>query len=167
MCRPAYRTFRKSVTIQHSDDECNMSISLILCLSCPSPEINLVCVCYPWLFVSWLYPPSLDNMKSYWQTFINNHRTTRRLTYQVSVQVIPSSIRIGATNLKIHIKYKIIINISGCWDSVVGITTGYGLDDRGVGVRVPVGSRLFCSPLRPDRLWGPPSLLSNGYIPRG
>jgi hypothetical protein len=26
-------------------------------------------------------------------------------------------------------------------DSVVGIATGYGLDDRGVGVRVPVGSQ--------------------------
>jgi hypothetical protein len=26
-------------------------------------------------------------------------------------------------------------------DSVVGIATGYGLDDRGVGVRVPVGSK--------------------------
>jgi hypothetical protein len=48
-------------------------------------------------------------------------------------------------------------------DSVVGIATGYGLDDRGVGVRVPVGSRFFSSPSRPDRLWGPPSLLSNGY----
>jgi hypothetical protein len=37
-------------------------------------------------------------------------------------------------------------------DSVVGIATGYGLDDRGVGVRVPVWSRIFSSPLLPDRL---------------
>jgi hypothetical protein len=37
------------------------------------------------------------------------------------------------------------------------------LDDRGVGVRVPVGSRIFSSPSRPDWLWGPPNLLSNGY----
>jgi hypothetical protein len=44
-------------------------------------------------------------------------------------------------------------------DSVVGIATGYGLDDRGVGVRVPV---IFSSPSRPDRLWGPPNLLPNG-----
>jgi hypothetical protein len=35
-------------------------------------------------------------------------------------------------------------------DSVVGIATGYGLNDRGLGVRVPVGSRIFCSPRRPD-----------------
>jgi hypothetical protein len=48
-------------------------------------------------------------------------------------------------------------------DSAVGIATGYGLDDLGVGVRVPVGSRIFCSPHLPNRLWGPPSLLSNGY----
>jgi hypothetical protein len=55
-------------------------------------------------------------------------------------------------------------------DSVVGIAIGYGLDDQGVGVQVPVGSRIFSSPHHPDRLWGPPSLLCNGYqrlFPRG
>jgi hypothetical protein len=29
--------------------------------------------------------------------------------------------------------------------SGVGIATGYGLDDLGVGVRVPVGTRIFSS----------------------
>jgi hypothetical protein len=60
-------------------------------------------------------------------------------------------------------------------DSVVGIATGYRLDDRGVGVRVPVGSRIFSSPRRPDRLWGPtqppiqwvPWALSPGVSGRG
>jgi hypothetical protein len=55
-------------------------------------------------------------------------------------------------------------------DSVVGIATGYGLDDRGVGVRVPVVSRIFSSPRCPDRLWVPLNLISNGYrgfFPRG
>jgi hypothetical protein len=47
--------------------------------------------------------------------------------------------------------------------SVVGIKTGYGLDDRGVGVRVSVGSRIFSPQRRPDRPWGPPNLLFNGY----
>jgi hypothetical protein len=48
-------------------------------------------------------------------------------------------------------------------DSAVGIATGYGLEDRGVGVRIPVLSRNFSSLRRPDRLWGPPNLLCNGY----
>jgi hypothetical protein len=48
------------------------------------------------------------------------------------------------------------------WDSVVGVATGYGLDDRGVGVRVPVGSRIFSSPRRPDRLWGHPASYQMG-----
>jgi hypothetical protein len=54
----------------------------------------------------------------------------------------------------------IVVSILLC---VVGIATGYGLDDRRVGVRVPVGSRIFSSPCRADRFWGPPSLLSNRY----
>jgi hypothetical protein len=48
-------------------------------------------------------------------------------------------------------------------DSVIGIAIGYGLDDWRVGVRVPVGSRMFSSPCRPHWLWSPLSLLSNGY----
>jgi hypothetical protein len=47
-------------------------------------------------------------------------------------------------------------------DSSVGIATGYGLDDRGIGVRVPEGSRIFSSRRRPDWLWAPPNLLFNG-----
>jgi hypothetical protein len=34
-------------------------------------------------------------------------------------------------------------------DSSVGIATAYGLDDRGVGVLVPVGSRIFSTSSRP------------------
>jgi hypothetical protein len=51
----------------------------------------------------------------------------------------------------------------GSRDSAVSIVTSYGLDGRGVKVRVPVGAIFFSSPRRPDRLWGSPSLLSNGY----
>jgi hypothetical protein len=66
--------------------------------------------------------------------------------------------------------YHVYHILSESRDSSVGIVTGYGLDDRGVGVRVPVESRIFCTPRRPDTFWGPPSLLSNGYrgvFPRG
>jgi hypothetical protein len=47
--------------------------------------------------------------------------------------------------------------------SVVGIATGYELDDRGVGIRASVGARIFSSPRRQDRLCGPPNLLSKEY----
>jgi hypothetical protein len=47
--------------------------------------------------------------------------------------------------------------------SVVSVATGYGLDDWGVGFRVPVRSRIFSSLNRPDRLWCPPNL-SSGYM---
>jgi hypothetical protein len=36
-------------------------------------------------------------------------------------------------------------------DSSVGTATDCGLDDLGVRIRVPVGSRIFSSALRPDR----------------
>jgi hypothetical protein len=45
------------------------------------------------------------------------------------------------------------------WSSryiAVAIANGYGLDDRGAGVRIPVGSRTFSS-CRADRLWDPPT----------
>jgi hypothetical protein len=48
-------------------------------------------------------------------------------------------------------------------DRAVDIATGYGLNDRGVGVRVPVGSRMFSSPRRLDRFCGPPNLQFNRY----
>jgi hypothetical protein len=50
-------------------------------------------------------------------------------------------------------------------DSSVGIATGYGLDGRRVGVRVPVGARIFSTssrpvlgPIQPPILWVPRAL---------
>jgi hypothetical protein len=60
----------------------------------------------------------------------------------------------------VHILKAMLITVSQ--DSTICIQTGYGMDDREVGVRVPLGLRMFSSPRRPDRLWAPPSLLSNG-----
>jgi hypothetical protein len=53
--------------------------------------------------------------------------------------------------------------------SAFGIATGYGLDERQVSVRVST-EVFLTSPYRSDRLWGAPSLPSNGYrglFPRG
>jgi hypothetical protein len=41
-------------------------------------------------------------------------------------------------------------------ESAVGISAGYGLDGRQVGVR------FFCSPRLPDLFWGPPPSCSIG-----
>jgi hypothetical protein len=47
-------------------------------------------------------------------------------------------------------------------DSSVIIGTDYGMDGQGL---IPgKGTRFFSSAKRPDRLWGPPSLLYNGYL---
>jgi hypothetical protein len=62
------------------------------------------------------------------------------------------------------------ISLNGSRDSAVGIATGYGLDDLGVGVRVLVGSRIFSSPRRPDRLRAHSasySIGTGGSFPKG
>jgi hypothetical protein len=48
-------------------------------------------------------------------------------------------------------------------DHTVGIVTGDGLDDQGVGVLLSVRVTIFISPRLADRLRGPLSPLSNGY----
>jgi hypothetical protein len=48
------------------------------------------------------------------------------------------------------------------------MTTGYGLDERGVAL--PVLLRIFTSPYCPERLWGSLSVISKEYwllFPRG
>jgi hypothetical protein len=45
--------------------------------------------------------------------------------------------------------------------SSVSIVSGYGLDNREIGIRSPAEAKDF---LCPDRLWGPPSLLYNGNV---
>jgi hypothetical protein len=63
------------------------------------------------------------------------------------------------------------LSLSLCRDSVVGTATGYGLDHRGFGVRVPVGSKIFSSPRRPNRLWSHPAssypMGTGNYFPGG
>jgi hypothetical protein len=59
------------------------------------------------------------------------------------------------------VEFVFLLPLKVIWNrvSVVFIATSYGLDDRGVGVRVPIGSKIFSSP----RFWGPLNLLSNEY----
>jgi hypothetical protein len=46
-------------------------------------------------------------------------------------------------------------------DSSASVVTGYGLD--GWGSIPGRGKRFFSTPQNPDKFWGPPGLLSNGY----
>jgi hypothetical protein len=57
----------------------------------------------------------------------------------------------------------VVIVLKRARGNIVSITTGYGLDDRGAGVRVPVGSRISTTLYRSDRILGPPKFLSSGY----
>jgi hypothetical protein len=43
------------------------------------------------------------------------------------------------------------------------ITNGYGLEDRMIGVRFPAGFGIFLFDIMSKPLWGPASLLSDGY----
>jgi hypothetical protein len=67
----------------------------------------------------------------------------------------------GHINRKLY-HNNIFLSASNCFqysqcarsqDSVVGIATSNGLDDRGIGVRVPVGSRIFST--QPSMQWVP------------
>jgi hypothetical protein len=82
---------------------------------------------------------------------------------QRSIYLYPYSWESEASVIDDQISETILIGqrkLLTCATSYIFIN--YGLDDRGVGVRVPIGSRIFFSPNRPDRLWGPPNL-SIGY----
>jgi hypothetical protein len=64
------------------------------------------------------------------------------LEYRTATIFIPRFIKIRqAVFILRQTEREIIFPIEVSWgrDSVVGIATSYGLDDRGVGVRVPVG----------------------------
>jgi hypothetical protein len=62
-------------------------------------------------------------------------------------------------------------SISWSRDSSGSIVSDYELDYLAIGVRFPAETNDFSSNLLcPDRFWGPPSLLYNGYresFPRG
>jgi hypothetical protein len=55
------------------------------------------------------------------------------------------TICVGGQRTRLCVKLNLIAGLQIClyylwsWDSAVGIATSYGLDDRGVGVRVLVG----------------------------
>jgi hypothetical protein len=88
--------------------------------------------------------------------------------FNTFIEIKETGIKVTHTNTQKRSYAKILRNHSNTYlcrsrDSAVGTATDYGLDDREVGVRIPVGPRIFTFPCRLDRLWGPPLLLYNGY----
>jgi hypothetical protein len=61
-----------------------------------------------------------------------------------------------------HLHWKLLCKKKSC-SSVVSIANGYGLDHQAIRVWFLARPRVFTSPYHPERLCGPPSLLSNGY----
>jgi hypothetical protein len=110
----------------------------------------------------WYTVPELSSRNL--ENTINNRRQFSRCSSRGLILGPSEYIRIftiSAARFSSILKY-VFINFTRSRDSVVGIATSYGLDGRGVGVRVPVGSKMFFSLNGADRLWCPPKLLSNG-----
>jgi hypothetical protein len=66
--------------------------------------------------------------------------------------------------------YKFIVGTCFWGLGAVGVVTGYGLEDLGAGVQVPVGLRIFTSPCRPGRHTRLPTQWlpgGGGLFPRG
>jgi hypothetical protein len=79
------------------------------------------------------------------ETSVDIQPTTRR--YIKGSSCFPESLQ---ANARVVSQIRPGPLLSGSRDSAVGIATSDGLDDRGVGVRVPVWVRIFSSPPRPD-----------------
>jgi hypothetical protein len=71
-------------------------------------------------------------------------------------------VRMSGPRTQCHSVLKYLLILIGSRGSSVSIVSGYGQDDRAIGVRSPARERDFSFNLCPDRLWGPP-ILSNGY----
>jgi hypothetical protein len=62
----------------------------------------------------------------------------------------PVSLSLGNWCCKCSARHYVIVpHVTRSRDSVVDISSGYGLVERGFGVRVPVGTRIFSSPRCP------------------
>jgi hypothetical protein len=99
-----------------------------------------------------------------YETLITNYHITRRQSKPPQLLSPRIAYRPNAqihifTSKMFYISTGLILKIRR--DSSVRIATAYGLDYRGSIPRR--GEIFFSSPHRPDRHWGPPSLLYNGY----
>jgi hypothetical protein len=84
-----------------------------------------------------IYPPTYLSLSIYPSTYLS-------LCLSIYLSVYGSAVL--CWTLSAFLSFLILYTVGRSRDSVVGIGTGYGLDDRRAGVRVPIGSRIFSSP---------------------
>jgi hypothetical protein len=100
-------------------------------------------------FVSWVFPLA---DKAYWMTWVN---TNGGILYFISLFC------------DLNVCTWVIIRGTATWiepGSSVSIVSGYGLVNRAIEVRSKAEATGFIlKPLCPDRFWGPPSVLYNGF----
>jgi hypothetical protein len=92
------------------------------------------------------------------------HNLTQQHYDFVHIQKQVEELQIWRIKNKVYSNSKYLMSVSNktkSWDSSVCIATGYGLDGRG---SIPgKGKKSFSNPLHPDRLRGPPNLISSAY----
>jgi len=93
-----------------------------------------------------------------------NNRTLVRGNIQVSQNMLPTSVDHSPWEANNHLASQDITQFYGTRRHIIAsIALGYGLDNRGEGSIPGGGWGFFYSSPRPERLWGLPSLLFNGY----
>jgi hypothetical protein len=70
-------------------------------------------------------------------------------TLLLNILEAPSSVLVTDTIVYCHFLRLVLIKTPRSWEISVGIATGCGLDDRGIGFPVPVGARIFFTVSRP------------------
>jgi hypothetical protein len=79
----------------------------------------------------------------------------------IPVNLFPSS-QLSSSNDRVIFLIFSVFSLRSRYN-LLSISTGYGLDSRGIGVRFPAGAKRFFSSCQlPDRLWGHPSPYPKG-----
>jgi hypothetical protein len=102
---------------------------------------------------------------------VNSTGNTTTVNLTNIITILTSTIGVVSSASAVHFIFSNTFSVFKSRGSAVGIATGYGPAEQGVGVRVPVKSRILIFPYRPDRLrptkppiqWAPGFFIGKGY----
>jgi predicted nucleic acid-binding Zn ribbon protein len=98
------------------------------------------------------------------ETMIITQKTTRRYNPEENSNLLFFIVNIIIIIIIILLLLLLLLLLLGDPSSSVSIVSGYGPHNRTIEVQsLAEGKGFFVQPLCPHRLWGPPSLLYNGY----